>query len=102
MHRLGLDVPEREELSVLEEMVELAAVAFHVGRVEHGAEDLLHLADLLADPDTSAGLELDVSRARQMVGMVVGLEHPIDREPERLCLGKNGVGRLGRGLAAWS
>ena len=40
-----------------EQVVELAAVAFQVGRVEHGAEDLLHVADMLADADLGAGLE---------------------------------------------
>jgi len=90
-----LDVSKLEALAVLEQMVELAAVAYDIGRVEHGPEDLLYLADMLADPDLGAGLALDIGRARQMVGMGVGLQHPIDRQSKCFCLIEDDVGRLG-------
>ena len=48
--------------------------------IEDGAEDLLHLADVLADADLRAGLQLDVGRAGQVVGVGMGLQHPLDRE----------------------
>jgi hypothetical protein len=43
-------------------------------------EDLLHVPDVLADANLGAGLELEVGRARQVIGMGMRLEHPIDLE----------------------
>ena len=48
---------------VLEQVIEFRSVAGNVLGVEDGAEDLLHLADALADGDRRAGLELDVGGA---------------------------------------
>ena len=63
MKDLDVEISKLEALAVGKEVVELAAVALHVGGVEHRAEDLLHVADMLADADLGAGLELDVGRA---------------------------------------
>ena len=83
MEDLDFEISELEAFAIGEEVVELAAVALHVGGVEHRAEDLLHVADMLADADLGAGLELHIGRAGQMIGMGVRLEHPIDRSVPR-------------------
>ena len=94
------EISKLEAFAAGKEMVELAAVAFQVGRVEHRAEDLLHVADVLANTDLGAGLELDIGRARQMIGMGVRLEHPLNGETVGGSGGENDVCGLGRGLAA--
>ena len=50
-----------------------------VGGVEDRPEDPLHVRDVLADADLRPGLGLDVGRTRQMVGMGMGLQRPLDR-----------------------
>ena len=94
-HR-GVDAADLEGLAVDEEVVELAAVAGNVGGVEHRPEDLLDLADMLADTDLRAGLQLDIGGARQVVGMGMGLEHPLDGEAVGLRRFEDRVGGPGR------
>ncbi len=55
---------------------------------------------MFADANLGAGLELYVGRARQMIGMGVRLQHPIDGQS--LCGrgGEDHVGGFGRSLAA--
>ena len=75
-----LECADGEALAIPEETIELAAVALEIRRVEHRPENFLDVADVLADANLGAGLELEVGRARQVVGMGMGLEHPIDLE----------------------
>ena len=73
-------------------MVELGTFARHVVGIEHRAEDALHIADVFADRDFRAGLELDIGRARQMVGVRVGLQHNADLDAEFAGLRQQRVG----------
>jgi hypothetical protein len=64
MEHLGVELADLEALTVLEQMIEVAAVGFQIGGVEDRAENALHILDVLADADLGAGLGLDVGRAR--------------------------------------
>ena len=100
VHDLDLERAERETLTIGKQVVELAAVAAQIGRVEYGPKDLLHVADMLADADLGPGLELDIGRAGEVVGMGMRLENPVEGEAVLLGRLEDHVGRLGRGLAA--
>ena len=92
--------PTKATAEIGKQAIEFAAVAAQVRRIEHWAKDLLHIANVLTDADLGAGFELDVRRARQMVGVRVGLEHPVDGKAFGLCRLEDAVGRFGRGPAA--
>ena len=63
------------------QMVKLRTVRYKaVVQIEHPFEHLLHLGNVLSNPDTSAQLRLDVGRCRHMVGMGVGLQNPLQLE----------------------
>ena len=62
VHDLEDEVAQRQAVAVAHQPVELAAVDADVGGVEHAAEDLLHVADVLADHDLGAGLRPQVRR----------------------------------------
>ena len=78
VQNLDVEFADLEALAVAEQMIEVAAVGLQVGRVEDGAEDALHVIDVLANADLRAGLRLDERCAREVVGMRVGLQHPFD------------------------
>jgi hypothetical protein len=81
-----------ELLAVLEQMIELGAVTRHVDGIEDGPENALHIAYVLADRHRGAGLELDVRRARQMIGMRVGFQNLRYLDTALVRLGENSVG----------
>jgi len=81
VEHLDREAADSKNLAIGEQPVELAAIARDVGRVEDRTKYLLDVADVLADADFGAGLELDVGRSGQVVGVGMGLEHPIDSEP---------------------
>jgi hypothetical protein len=85
---LRVDGADLEMLAVLEQVIKLRAVARHVHGVEYRTEDALHVTDMLADRHLGAGLELDIGRARQMVGMRVRLQHHADLNAELFRLPK--------------
>ena len=78
MEHLGVELADLEALTVLEQMIEVAAVGFQISGVEDRAKNALHILDVLADTDPGAGLGLDIGRAGQVIGMGVGLERPGD------------------------
>ena len=69
-----------ERLAVGEQAIEIAAIGPQVFGIEYGAEDPLHVLDVLADADPRAGPGFDVGRTGEMVGMRMGLEYPLDRK----------------------
>ena len=79
VEHLRLELADVEALAVLEQVIEVAAVGLQIGGVEDRPENALHILDVLADADLGAGLGLDIGRARQVVGMSVGLERPFNR-----------------------
>src|SRR5581483_10774164 len=65
-------------VAILEQAVELAAVAAEFGAlVEDLSERLLDGEDVVANSDSAAELLLDVGRSREMVGMGMGLDQPL-------------------------
>ena len=80
VEHLTFEAADGKSFAVLEEMVELAPVVGQVGGVEDRTKNLLHLADMFADADLRTGFLFDVGRARKVVGVGVGLEHPVDRQ----------------------
>ncbi len=91
-----LELADRERLPVGEQVVELRAVRVEIGEVEHFLERRLNAADALPDGDTAAEPLLEIGRGRQMIGVSMGLEDPVDREPLRL---DERGDRVGRGRA---
>ena len=84
MH-VGLHVADLVGVAVLEQPVELAAVALELGAfVEDLAEGVLHDRDVLADAELAAELALDVGRSRQVVGMDMRLDQPLQIEATML------------------
>ena len=96
---LALEMADGETVPILEEHIELAAIARNIDCVENGAEDLLHLLDALTDRHPGAGLELDIGGAREMIGMNMGFENELDGETFCAGPGENGIGGCGIGLA---
>ena len=74
----GIQFADLETFAILEQMIEIAAVGLEISCVKDRSENSLHVLDVLADADIGPGLGLDVGRARQMVGVRVGLERPDD------------------------
>ena len=88
------NISKWEGLPVRQEPVELRAVRREfTSHVEQRAERLLHLDHASADPGASAELSLEVVRRRQMVGMNMGLENPLDVKTVGFHSGNQLVGR---------
>ena len=82
VQRARRDRAQHEVVAVLEQPVELTAVALEIrAGVEDLAEHVLHDGDVPADGEQAADLALQVGRCREVVGMDVGLEDPLDLEP---------------------
>ncbi len=76
-----LEVADGEGVALLEEAVELAAVAGELGAgVEGLAEDVLHHGDVGADAGLAAQRLVQVGRGGEVVGVDVGLEDPLHLE----------------------
>ena len=86
------ELPNAERLAVCEQAIEIAAVGPQVFGVEHRPEDSLHVLDVLADADPRAGSGFDIGRTRQMIGVRMGLQHPLDRQLFLIRRGQNGFG----------
>lgn len=87
-------LPDVQAVALGEEAVELAAVALELGTlVEDLAEGVLNHRDLLADPDPAAQPLLDIGRGREVVGVDMRLEDPLQIEPLGLDEGDHGIGR---------
>ena len=84
---------DRVAVAVLEQAVELRAVALELGAlVEDLAEGLLHDGDPGADADLAAELLLDVGRGRQVVGVDMGLDQPLEPQAALADAGDDRVG----------
>ena len=72
---------DRVGVAVLEQAVELAAVALELGAfVEDLAEGLLNDGDLVADAELAAELLLDVGRGGEVIGMNMRFDQPFELE----------------------
>ncbi len=82
-------------VAILEQAVELAAVALELGAlVEDLAEHLLHDLDVLADAELAAELPLNVGRRRKVVRVRVRLDQPFNLEAVLVHEVDDPVGRL--------
>lgn len=72
--RLDAQRATREDLSIGEQPIELAAVHGDVRQIERVTEGLLHLADALADRGLCAEVVLQPLRAGQVIRVRVSLE----------------------------
>ena len=82
-------------VAILEQAVELAAVALEFGAfVEDLAEYVLNDLDVLANADLAAELFLNIGRGREVVGMDVGFDDPLKLEAAILDEGDDLVGVL--------
>ena len=97
---LAVERADLEALAVLEQMIELGTIARHVDCIEDRPEDALHVADMFADRHLGAGLQLDIGRARHMIGMRMRLQHLRNLDAKLAGLRENGIGRGHRRLAA--
>ena len=89
-----------EGLAVLEQVVELAAVGQEAAlQVVELLERRLHLADVLADGDAAAHALLQVARARQVVGVRMRLQDPLDLSGPLSC--DVGQHLVGRAVSVW-
>jgi hypothetical protein len=99
-HGCDLGLADVEGFAVVEQVVELAAVGQKAAlQVVELLEGGLHLADVVADADAPADALLQVARTREVVGVRVGLEDPVDVERVVLQVRQHlvGGGRVGVG-----
>src|SRR3546814_13439692 len=70
-----------ETVAIGPETIEIRAITAKFGSgVEDVAEYSLNVPDMLADRDRAAEPFLDPSCCREMIGMRVGLQKPVDRD----------------------
>ncbi|VXD00541.1 hypothetical protein SPHINGOT1_300004 [Sphingomonas sp. T1] len=81
VQRNGVDVADGKAVAVLEQPVELGTVALKIGAgVEDFAEHVLNPDDLTADRELPAKRLLKIRCRRQVIGMSMGFQQPIDRQ----------------------
>src|SRR3546814_11694925 len=94
------NIADHQFIPVLEQTVELRAVALELGTfIEDFSEDALHRHDLAPDCPLTAKFLLQIGRGRQVVRVRVGLEAPVDGTPLLLHTGDNLVRPLEAGPA---
>ena len=87
-----------ETVAFDEKLVELRPVALELGAfVEDLAERVLHHGDTVADPDLAADLFLDIGRGREVVGMHMAFQKPLNIIPFFLHEGDDRIGGPGVG-----
>ena len=97
---LGPQVADLEDFVGWKQVVELRGIEAEFRlEVEDRAEGALYQADLLADGDASARLLAPVGSRRQEVGVRMGFQQPVDRQPLGAHEGDDAVRRDGRGAA---
>ena len=95
MHCVSCHGPDLVALAVAEQPVELRTIALELGAfVEDLAEGVLYDGDILTDPEFSSKLILDKGSCRQMIGMNVGLDDPLELEPAVPDMRNDPVGAL--------
>jgi hypothetical protein len=95
---LALQPADGKHVAVLEQNIELRAAAGHIVRIEHHAEDALHIADVFADRDLCADPLLEIRRRREMIGMHMRFQHRVDGDPLALRKAQNLLRGVGLGF----
>ena len=93
VNHLDRETADRKAFAIGEQAVEIAAVGFQIRHVEDRPENALHVANMFANADLGARLGTDVRRTRQMIGMGMGFQHPIDDQAKRFRPRQNGIDR---------
>ena len=79
MQHRDIEIADAETVAIFPKAIKVRAVALEVGTgIEQLAECLLHDDDVLADGDLSADLLLQIGRGREVIGVGVGLQMPVD------------------------
>ena len=79
-------------------MVELMTVGHEIMlEMKELAEGVLHRADVRTDRDLPAGLAFEVLGRRQVIGMGMGLEDPVEVQIMVAQIGEHPIGRAGAG-----
>jgi hypothetical protein len=99
VHHPGLQFANGKGLTVLEQMVEGRTVGGHGAVVEHLAEHLLHVLDVLANGNLAAEHLFQIGRGRKMVRVGVAFEQPVHGEPLIPHEADDLVGEVGFGAA---
>jgi len=74
-------------IAVLEQGIELAAVALEFGAfVEHFTKGLLHNHDLVADTDLATQTLLNIGCGTQVIGVDVGFDDPVQQRLRSLTI----------------
>jgi hypothetical protein len=76
---VGVDVANPEGVAISEQVVPLRAVGGEIRPVVKTLPEFLHVLDLFADGGRCACFLLEISRCREMVGVRMGVEYPLDR-----------------------
>ena len=81
MNGRGFERADPVGLAIGEQVIKLAAIGVEgLTFIEDFAEHLLNRRDVFADAGASAQLRLDVRRSRQVVGMDMRIDNPVDGE----------------------
>jgi 3-hydroxyacyl-CoA dehydrogenase len=81
VHDIAAQLANLNAVTIGKQAVELRAVALKLGAfIEHFAEGILDIGDPGADADFAAELLLDIGRCRQMIGVDVGFQYPLQIE----------------------
>ena len=100
MDHLDFERAKRKSFAVGKEVIEFVAINAEISGVEHRTEDLLNIPDVFADAHLRAGLDLDVWRIGEMVGMGMGFEQPYDLQAIFFCSLRDSIGRCRRRFPA--
>jgi len=93
VHHPRGEIADGEGVAILEQAVELAAVAGDAGTgIEDPAEGLLDRRDMLADAELRAEARLQEVSGAQMIGMDMSFQDPIDRQMLRCDVRQQPIG----------
>ena len=92
-----MKVADRKRISIMQNPVELTAVSPEAAiLVKNRAKGPLHGRNVTTNRNVSTELCPNVRRAREMIGMNMGLQDAIDREATIPNIGNQGIGRIRR------
>ena len=100
MQRHRRDLAQRKLIAIVHEPVELRTVAGNMRRLPQNIdEDALHAYDPLANHNLPAECLFQIGRSREVVGMGVGFEQPVNRQPLPLHIGDHRICIVAGGAA---
>jgi hypothetical protein len=98
MHDIDSDAADLNTFAVVEQTVELPPVGRKIPwQVVKIAKHRLDFGDASTDAGAGAELILQIRHRRQVIGMNMGIENPLNRKARRAHMGDEAVGELRRG-----